>query len=108
MWDTGSILEELEWTMLVLVTNINSDAQEIGLLGIIYKVVEVVIDTLVNAIFQLHYVLHGFHGGRVTGTDIVELKLLQDLASMYQDPLFLVFLDLRKVCERIINLQSRS
>ena len=101
MWDTGSILAELEWTVLVLVTNINSDTQEIGLLEIVYKVLEVVIDTRVNAIVQLHYVFHGFHGGRLTGTNIMELKILQDLASVDQDPLFLVFLDLRKVCNNL-------
>ena len=27
--------------------------------------------------------------------DILELKLAQDLASVYQDPMFLVFLDLQ-------------
>ena len=34
--------------------------------------------------------------------DIMELKLAQDLASIYQEPLFLVFLDLRKAYD-IVN-----
>ena len=41
-------------------------------------------------------VLHGFRSRRGTGTAIMELKLYQELASIDQDPIFLIFLDLRK------------
>ena len=44
----------------------------------------------------MHGVLHRFRTGIGTGSDIMELKLAQELDSIYQDPLLLVFLDLRK------------
>ena len=62
----------------------------------IWKVVEAKIDTRLRASVCLHKVLHGFHTGRVMGTTILELNLEQKLASIEQDPLFPLFLDLRK------------
>ena len=50
----------------------------------------------------MHNVIHGLRAGRAKGMDIMELKLAQDLASIYQEPLFLVFLDLRKAYD-IVN-----
>ena len=58
--------------------------------------VEALIDTRICASLQLHGVLHGFRNKRGTGKDIMKLKLDQELISIYQDPLFLVFLDLSK------------
>ena len=51
-----------------------------------WKVVEGVIFARVKASVQFHDVLHGFHAGRRAGTTIMELKLAQDLESVYQDP----------------------
>ena len=59
------------------------------------------IETCNNSVVQLHNVLHSFCAGRETGTDIMELKLPQELASVDQDPLLLVFLDLRKAYNNI-------
>ena len=42
----------------------------------------------------MHNVLHGFRARRGRGTDIMELKLAQNLAIIDQDPILLVFLDL--------------
>ena len=53
------------------------------------------IDTWIKLVAQLHCVMHGFCSGRGTGTAIMELKLAQELVSVDQDPLLLVFLDLR-------------
>ena len=44
----------------------------------------------------LHDILKEFRSGRGTGTARMELKLAQDLANIDQEPLLLVFLDLRK------------
>ena len=59
------------------------------------------IDTCLFAILQMHNVLHRFRARRGTGTAIMELKLAQDLVSIYQDPLFLVFLDFRKASDTV-------
>ena len=54
------------------------------------------IDTRIKTVVQFHYVLHGFHTGRGKWSSIMKLKLAQELATVYQDPLFLLLLDLRK------------
>ena len=58
--------------------------------------VAAIIDTLLKACINLHDVLHGFRAGRGKGTATLELKLAQEMASIDQDPFFLVLLDLRK------------
>ena len=82
--------------MLILTPKVNADTWGIGLLDIARKVVEAVIDTCIKTVVQFHDVLHRFCAERGTGTIIMELKLAQELVSVDQDPLFLVFLDLRK------------
>ena len=43
---------------------------------------------------RLHDAIHGLRAGRGIGTEIVEIKLDQELDILDQDPLFLVFIDL--------------
>ena len=52
--------------------------------------------TRIKTVVQFHDVLHEFRAGRGTGTAIMDTKLAQELAIVYQEPLFLVLLDLRK------------
>ena len=66
-----------------------------------WKVVEEVIDTRIKIAAQFHSVLHGFCVGRGIGIVIINLKLAQELASVDQDPLFLIFLDLRKAYDNL-------
>ena len=66
-----------------------------------------IIDTQIKAVVTLHDVLNGFHDNKITGTTIMDIKMAQELASIDQDPLLLVFLDLRKAydtldCGRIL------
>ena len=96
MWRTGEIPHDLGWKILVLVTKGTTDTRGIGLLEALWKVVEALIGTRFRAILQMHEVLYGFRAGRGTRTAIMELKLDQELSRIYQDPLFLVFLELRK------------
>ena len=63
--------------------------------------VEALIDTRIRASLHMHNVFCGFKSGRGTETAIMELNLTQDLASIDQDPLFLVFLDLRKAYDTV-------
>ena len=66
-----------------------------------WKVVDVIIGIRLSSSFRLHDILHGFRAGRGMGAEILELKLAQELAIMYQDPMFLVFLDLCKACNTV-------
>ena len=54
------------------------------------------IDTFLRASIQFHDVLHGFQDGRGMGMATMDLKLAQELACVDHNPLFQVFLDLRK------------
>ena len=92
MWQHGEIPTELVWTILVLIPKGNTNLWGIILLETLWKVAEAIIDTNTRASIRFHYVLHGFRMGRITGTAILELKVAQELASVDQDPLFLVFM----------------
>ena len=51
--------------------------RDIGLLEVVWKLVEAVINTIVKAAVDFHGVLHGFGEVKRTGTAILELKLVQ-------------------------------
>ena len=55
---------------------------------------------------QLHDVLHGFREGRGTGTATLEAKLLQQLAAMREEVLYVVFLDLTKAYDALDRSRS--
>ena len=45
--------------------------------------------------------LHGFWAGRGTGTATLEAKLIQQLASMREEVLYVIFLDLQKAYDAL-------
>ena len=45
--------------------------------------------------------LHGFRAGRGTGTATLEAKLLQQLAALREEVLYVIFLDLHKVYDAL-------
>ena len=63
--------------MLVLNPKRNVDTRGIGLLEVVWKVVEAVINTIITSVVQLNNVLHEFFSGSGTGAAVVELKLVQ-------------------------------
>ena len=71
----GSIPTELGCTVLVLIQKLKTDTWVIGLLEVVWKVVEVVIDTRIKTVVQFHNFLHGFCAGRGAETTIMDLKL---------------------------------
>ena len=81
MWENGSIPKELGWTVFILIKKENTDTWGVGLLEVVLKVAEVVIDTQTKSVFQFHNVIHEFCAGGGSGTTIIELKLAQELAS---------------------------
>ena len=81
--------------IIVLIIKEKAVIQGIGLMESLWKVVEAITNTCLSLSVRLNSVLYGFCTGRGTGTVILELKLAQELSSMYQYPLFLFLLDLR-------------
>ena len=101
MWRTGEILQELGWTVLVLIPKWTIDTRGIGLLETLCKMVETLMDTRLRASLHLHDVFHGLQARRGMGTATIELKLAQEISSVDRYPLFLVFLDLRKAYDTV-------
>ena len=55
---------------------------------------------------QLHDTLHRFREGRGTGTSTLEAKLLQQLAAMREEVLYMIFLDLTKAYDALDRSRS--
>ena len=95
MWHTGEIPQEFRWTVLVIIPKETTNTWGIGLLDTLWKVVEALIDTHLQASLHMHDILYRFRSRRGTWMAIMELKLAQELASIDQSPLLLVFLEER-------------
>ena len=67
----------------------------------VFKVVVVILNFQLTAYIAFHNVLCGFLVGRRTGTATLEAKLLQKLAVMREDFLYMIFLDLHKAYESL-------
>ena len=81
---------------MLLIPKGNIYTWEIGLFEVVWKVVESVIDTRIKTVVQFKDVLHGFRAGIRTRNAIMEFKPDEELASVDEDPFFLILLDLRK------------
>ena len=66
---------------------------------------QAIIDTRIKKAVTFHIILHGFRAGRVTGTDVIKLKLARELESLDNETLFLVFLDLMKAYDNLNSVR---
>ena len=87
---------ELISTILVPPPKVNLDTRGIEIIDILWEVVKAIIETRIKTVVILHGILHGFCPSRGTEAPINELNMAQEIASIDQDPLLLVFLDLWK------------
>ena len=90
----------MAWMIIVLLPKGGGNYCSIGLLNPIWKVVEKVMVAQLSAI-KLHDCLHGGLPRRGTGTAIMEVKLQQQLAWVDQEPLYQIYLDLRKAYDAL-------
>ena len=66
------------------------------MLEVTWKVVAATLHHRLTTAITYHAALHGFREGRVTGTAALEAKLLQQLAAMREEVLYVIFLELTK------------
>ena len=66
-----------------------------------WKVVAVVLNLLLTASITFHDFLHIFWVGCGTGTTNLEAKLLQQLAVLREEVLYVIFLDLKKMYDTL-------
>ena len=67
-----------------------------GIRGEIRKVVAVILNRRFTAAITYHEFLHGFRAGRRTGTATFEIKLLQQVAALWEAILHAIFLNMHK------------
>ena len=69
--------EELAWATIVLILKGKGEFWGIGLVEVAWKVCATVVNYRLRLGVVLHETLHGFRGGRGTGTSTLEAKLAQ-------------------------------
>ena len=94
----GDLAEEATWQAVVLIPKGKKDYRGIGLVEVMWKVVAAIINCCFTASITYLNALHGFRAGCGTGTATLEAKLLQKLAALREEVIYMIFLDLTKVC----------
>ena len=91
---------------MVLILKEKKEYRGIGLVEVMWKVVAAILHRRLTTAITYHDALHGFWYGRGTGTATLEAKLLQQLAAMREEVLYLVFLDLTKSYDALDRSRS--
>ena len=81
--------------VLVIVVG-KKDYRGIGLVEVMWKVVSAILNRRFTASITNHDFLHMLRAGRGTGTATLEAKLLQHIAALREEVLYMIFLDLHK------------
>ena len=89
------------WTTIILIPKGKGGYRGIGLLETIWEVCPSIFNIRIRSSIVLHDVLHRFRQGRGTGAAIIEAKLEQQLTGIVHEPLFQVFVDVRKACDSL-------
>ena len=84
------------WTTIVLIPNGSGEYIRIGLVATIWKVFISISNSRLRSSIVIHDVLHGFRQGRGGVTAIMGAKLEQQLEALVHEPLFQVFINVRK------------
>ena len=90
----GEMSEEATWQTVVLIPKGKNEYRGIGSVEVTWKVVLAILHRRLTTVITYHDTLHGFRAGRGTGTATLEAKLLQQLAAMREEFIYVIFLDL--------------
>ena len=86
---------------MVLTPKGKKDYCGIGLVEVMWKVVAEILNLRLKASITFHDFLHRFRAGCGTGTTILEAKLLQQLAALREEVLYVIFLDLQNAYDAL-------
>ena len=93
--------EEATWQAVVLIPKGGKYYRGIGLVEAMWKVVVVILNCRFTSSITYYDALHGFRSGRGTGTATLEAELLQQLAAMREEVLYVIFLYLTKAYDAL-------
>ena len=91
---------------MVLILKGKKEYRGIGLVEVMLKVVAAILHCQLTQAITYHDALHGFWEGCGTGTATLEAKLLQQIASMREEVLYMIFLDLTKAYDALDRSKS--
>ena len=91
----GPLAEESMWKSVVLIPKGRGEYQGIGLVEVVWKVVAAILNYRLTDSINYHNFLHGFWTYHGTGTANLKAKLLQKLASMREEVLYVILLYLK-------------
>ena len=74
--------EEADWQEVVLIPKGGGDYRDIGLVGLMWKAVAVILIRHFTAFITYPDSLHGLWAGRGTGTATLEVKLINQVAAL--------------------------
>ena len=97
----GVLAEKATWQIVFLIPKVGGDYRGIGLVGVVWKAVAVILNCRLTAYITYHDSLHGFRAGRGMGTATLEVKLLQQVMAMREAVLHEIFLDLHKAYDAL-------
>jgi hypothetical protein len=100
IWDRGEIPMQMSWMVVVLLPKGGGNFRGIGLLDPCWKVVEKIMVRRMGAI-DFDPCLHGGMPKRGMGTATILAKLAQQLAWVEQEPLYQIFVNLRKAYDHL-------
>ena len=89
------------WQAVVLIPKGKKDYRGIGLVEVMWKVVAAILNRRLTASITFYEFLHGFRAGRGKGTATLEANLLQQLAALREEVLYVIFLDLHKAYDAL-------
>ena len=92
--------------IMVLLPKGREEFRGIGIVEVMWKVVAAILHCQLTNAITYHDFLHGFREGHGTETATLEAKLLQILAAMREEVLYVIFLDLTKAYDALDRSRS--
>ena len=102
----GKLAEEAAWQTVVLIPKGKGEFRGIRLVEVTWKLMAVILHRQLTTGLKLYDALHRFREGRGMGTATLEAKLIQQLAAMMEEVLYVMFLDLTKAYDALEKSRS--